>query len=180
MQKTQILPVSRLKNYDVINTNGEDLGQVQNLMLDLEQGQIAFVIVSFGGILGLSDKWFALPWELLAWSHQKKKFILNMPREVLENAPGLDKSKWPIEIDLSWLSSCYAYYRCAPYWITLNEDQTKKLAYSIWEGEGRPEGKALEHYYRAEKIITEQRPERQHPEELVSITMERGNPSRRK
>ncbi|MBI2854516.1 MAG: DUF2934 domain-containing protein [Chloroflexi bacterium] len=36
------------------------------------------------------------------------------------------------------------------------EDQVKEIAYSIWEKEGRPEGKDVEHYYRA-KAILEQR-----------------------
>lgn len=46
----------------------------------------------------------------------------------------------------------------APYWEIhlVTEEHIKKLAYSIWEREGFPEGKALEHYYRAEKMLKEQ------------------------
>ena len=157
MKMIDIVPVSRLKQYDVVNLNGEDLGQVQNFMLDIKEGRIAFVVVSFGGILGLSDRWFALPWEILSWSPQHNRFMLNMPRKVLESAQGIDKDKWPDEIDLSWLNSCYAHFGCAPYWAEpITEDQIKKVAYSIWEAEDRPGGKALEHYYRAERILKRQ------------------------
>jgi hypothetical protein len=155
MQMTNILPAHRLNYFDVVNPAGKDLGQIQEFMVDIAQGRVAFVIVSFGGILGITDKWFALPWELLKWSGERKKFILDMPREVLESAPGLNKDKWPDEINISWLESCYAHFGCTPHWEAIDEDHTKKLAYSIWEAESRPEGKALEHYYRAEKMLKE-------------------------
>jgi len=54
-------------------------------------GRIAFVVVSFEGFLGISDKWFALPWEMMSWSTDNKKFILDMSKETLEKAPGMDK-----------------------------------------------------------------------------------------
>lgn len=104
-----------------------------------------------------------------------------MPRQLLERAPGLDKSKWLNEIDLSWLVQCYAYYGCAPYWEApvVSEEHIKKLAYSIWEAEGWPEGRALEHYYRAEKILKEQEAKKLHPTEFASIKPTR-NTSRMK
>lgn len=148
-----IVPTTKLEMYDVVNPEGEDLGQVQNFMLDMANGRISFITVAFGGILGFSDKWFALPWDILVWSPDNKKFVVNMPRTVLKNAPGIDKKKWPDEVDLSWLNQCYTYYGCTPYWEEMPEEQTKKLAYNIWEGEGRPDGKDLEHYYKAEKIL---------------------------
>lgn len=172
MQTDDIIPTHRLVAYDIVNPNGEDLGQVQDFMLDMAQGRIAFMVVSFGGLLGLTDKWFAIPWEILEWSPEKKKFILNIPREILEKAPGLDKRKWPQEVDLSWLSACYAHFGCTPYWerVIVPEEDIKILAYSIWEGEGRPEGKALEHYYWAEQTLKERVALRKQPEEFISLT----------
>ena len=168
----KIVPSHRLVVYDIINPGGEDLGQVQEFMLDITNGRIAFVVVSFGGILGLTDKWFALPWELLEWVPGQRKFVLNMPREVLEQAPGIDKRKWPYEIDLSWLSACYLHYGCAPYWESpmVTEEHVKKLAYSIWESEDRPEGKSLAHYYQAEKILRQQEPTKIQPGQFLSVS----------
>jgi hypothetical protein len=81
-----------------------------------------------------------------------------MPREVLESAPGLDKKAWPEEIDLSWLKSCYDHFGCTPHWDEgdASEEHVRKLAYSIWEQDGRPEGKAVENYYRAERMLREE------------------------
>lgn len=150
----ELVLTSDLERYDVVNPEGKDLGQVQDLVLDMKQGRIALVVVSFGGTLVLSDKWFALPWDRLRWTSENKKFVMNVPREVLEKAPGLSKSKYPQELDFSWMGRCYEYYGCTPYWTEGSaEEQTKKLAYDMWEREERPEGKHLEHYYRAEKIL---------------------------
>ena len=85
-QATRFIPTSRLKRYDVINKQGQDMGQVQTFVVDMVVGRIAFVVVSFEGFLGISDKWFALPWEMMSWSTDNKKFILDMSKETLEKA----------------------------------------------------------------------------------------------
>ncbi len=95
----RFIPTVRLKQYDVVNKNGKDMGQVQTFVVDMREGLIAFVIVSFEGFLGISDKWFAMPWAALKWHPETMKFILDMPEEVLKNAPGMHKDKWMEEID---------------------------------------------------------------------------------
>ena len=114
-----MVPTSRLKQYDIVNGEGKDMGQVQNFMVDMGSGHIAYVVVSFGGTLGLSDKWFAMPFDALCWSAEHHKFTLDAPREMLEKAPTLDKNKWPdqyLEGDAGWLNDMYQFYGCKPYW----------------------------------------------------------------
>ena len=122
-KSARFVPTSRLKTYDVINNEGKDMGQVQNFVIDMYTGRVAFVMVVFGGSLGLGDKWFAMPWDVLKWHPESMKFILDMPAERLKKAPGMHKDKWLEEIDkwqekedLGWLESCYQYYSCEPYW----------------------------------------------------------------
>jgi uncharacterized protein YegP (UPF0339 family) len=90
---------NRLEWYDVVNKKGDDMGQVQTFVVDMREGLIAFALVAFGGFLGITDKWFALPWAALKWHPKTMKFILDMPEEVLKNAPGMHKDKWLEEID---------------------------------------------------------------------------------
>jgi Rieske Fe-S protein len=111
-----LISTDRLVMYDVVNPSGEDMGQTQVFLIDLCSGKVAFAVVSFEGTLGISDKWFALPAELLAWSVPQGKFVLDLPRTVLERAPGIDKNKWPKEIDLDWLARACTHYGCTPYW----------------------------------------------------------------
>ena len=61
-ESTRFIPTSRLKTYDVVNKQGQDMGQVQTFVVDMVVGRIAFVVVSFEGFLGISEKWFAMPW----------------------------------------------------------------------------------------------------------------------
>ena len=112
----RLVPSSKLKTYDVVNANGEDMGQVQNFMIDMVTGRVALVIVAFGGMLGVSDKCIAIPFERLVWKPMDMKFVLNMPRSVLEDAPGIDKDKWPEEVNADWLHGVYTRYGCSPYW----------------------------------------------------------------
>jgi uncharacterized protein YegP (UPF0339 family) len=98
-KSARFVPSIRLEQYDVVNKKGDDMGQVQTFVVDMREGLIAFALVAFGGILGITDKWFAMPWAALKWHPETMKFILDMPKEVLKEAPGMDKDKWLEEID---------------------------------------------------------------------------------
>ena len=98
-KSARFVPSIRLAQYDVVNKKGDDMGQVQTFVVDMREGLIAFALVAFGGFLGITDKWFAMPWGALKWHPETMKFILDMPEEVLKNAPGMDKDKWLEEID---------------------------------------------------------------------------------
>jgi sporulation protein YlmC with PRC-barrel domain len=154
----RFIATSKLERYDLVNERGQDLGQVQNFVVDMLTGRIAFVIVAFGGMLGISDRWFAMPWDIMTWSPDKKKFVMDMPTKILETAPGMHKEKWVEDINSDWLAKCYLHYGLAPYWDSAlsPEEQIKGLAYSIWEREGRPSGRDVDHYFRAERILSVQ------------------------
>ena len=155
-QLSRFVPTNRLERYDLVNEQGQDLGQVQNFVVDMLAGRIAFVIVAFGGFLGITDKWFAMPWEIMVWSPEKREFPVDMPKNPLETAPGMNKDKWMEELNSDWLAKCYLHYGLAPYWDSSlsSEEQIKGLAYAIWEREGRPTGRDGEHYFRAERILS--------------------------
>jgi sporulation protein YlmC with PRC-barrel domain len=155
-QLPRFVPANRVERYDLVNEQGQDLGQVQNFVIDMVAGRIAFVIVSFGGFLGISDKWFAMPWGIMTLSTEKRKFVIDMPKNVLETAPGMNKDNWAEEINSDWLAKCYLHYGLAPYWDSSSspEEQINGLAYAIWEREGRPTGRDAEHYFRAERILS--------------------------
>jgi sporulation protein YlmC with PRC-barrel domain len=101
----KVLTASTLMGNKVTNAKGEDLGTVQEIMLDLERGQVAYVVLSFGRVNWMpNDKLFAVPWGVLSLSHHDKKFILNVSKETLTSAPGFDRDKWPEVADFSWLA----------------------------------------------------------------------------
>jgi sporulation protein YlmC with PRC-barrel domain len=111
-----VLSASSLKGDKVVNQQGEDLGKIEELMIDLDRGRIAFAVLSFGGFLGMGDKLFAIPWQAFAVDPAQKRLILNTKKELLEKATGFDKSDWPNMANPTWGSSVYGYYGYKPYW----------------------------------------------------------------
>ena len=101
----KVLSASILKGDKVTNAKGEDLGTVEEIMLDLAHGRVAYVVMSFGRVNWMpNDKLFAVPWEVLTISFHDKKFILNVSKETLKSAPGFDRNKWPEVPDFGWLA----------------------------------------------------------------------------
>ncbi len=103
---------------DVKNSMGEDLGEIKEIMLDTDSGRIAYAVLSFGGLFGLGDKLFAIPWEALTLDAENHTFILDVKKEKLEQAPGFDKDNWPSteQYETGWLLEVYEYYDYPPYW----------------------------------------------------------------
>ena len=101
---------------DVRNTQGETLGSVQDFMLDLQGGRVAYVVVSHGGVLGVGDKLFAVPWGAFSLDAEKRSLILDVDKDRLKNAEGFDKSNWPNSADRSWGQQVHDYYGLSPYW----------------------------------------------------------------
>jgi sporulation protein YlmC with PRC-barrel domain len=91
----EVSRASKIIGTDVKNTKGEDLGDIKDLVLDPTSGRLAYVVVSYGGMLGMGDKLFAIPWNAVRWSTDKDYFTLNMDKEALKNAPGFDEDHWP-------------------------------------------------------------------------------------
>ena len=100
----------------VVNPQGENLGKVEEVMIDAAPGRVAYAVLSFGGVLGIGDKLFAVPWNALNYDPQQQAFIINADKRVLENAPGFDKSNWPDMSDTTLRASIYSYYKAEPYW----------------------------------------------------------------
>ena len=98
------------------NRAGEDLGKIEDLIIDPGTNRIAYAILSFGGFLGVGDKLFPVPLNALTLDTVNKTFTLNMDKERLKNAPGFDKDSYPDLTDQKWGSGVYNYYGYKPYW----------------------------------------------------------------
>jgi sporulation protein YlmC with PRC-barrel domain len=95
----------------VRNGSGDDLGKIEDIMIDVASGKVSYAVLSFGGFLGIGDKYFAVPLEAMRIDTEAKQFVLNESKERLKNAPGFDKDHWPSHSDTAWYSSVRDYYR---------------------------------------------------------------------
>jgi len=79
----------------VHNNQGERLGEIKDIMIDIISGKIDYYVIEFGGFLGIGTKYFAIPFSLLQVDPAKKIFLFNQRKETLEKAPGFDMDHWP-------------------------------------------------------------------------------------
>jgi len=111
----ELMGAATLTGDNVVNGQDETLGDIKEIMLDMRSGRVAYAVLSFGGVLGLGDKLFAVPWTALKLDTANKRFVLNTEKEKLESAPGFDKDAWPNMADSSWANDIHAYYGTEPY-----------------------------------------------------------------
>ncbi|MFT3960453.1 PRC-barrel domain-containing protein [Propionivibrio sp.] len=112
----EVMAASTLEGDEVVNGTGENLGKIKEIMIDVPSGQVAYAVLSSGGLLGIGDKLFAIPWAALTLDVERKCFILDVDAERLKMAPGFDKDHWPSMADTSWASEVHAYYGQRNYW----------------------------------------------------------------
>jgi sporulation protein YlmC with PRC-barrel domain len=115
-QQRRLLSASTLSGDKVFNPAGEDLGKIEDFMLDMESGRIVYAVLSFGGVFGVGDKLFAVPPEALSLDEDKRCFVLDANKSDLKNAPGFEKDDWPDFADRGWGTQVYSYYGRKPYW----------------------------------------------------------------
>ena len=119
-----VLAASTLAGNSVRNSGGDDLGQIDEIMIHIPSGRVAYAVLSFGGLLGIGGKLFAVPWSALKVDEDKKCFILDVDKKRLESAPGFDKDNWPDMTDTTWGSEVFTYYGATPYWEDYTERKT--------------------------------------------------------
>ena len=106
----QLMGADTLLGNDVYNTADEDFGDIKEFMIDMSTGKVAYAVLSFGGILGMGDKLFAVPWAALKLDTVNKRFTLDVKKDAMENAPGFDKDKWPAMADATWAAGVNEFY----------------------------------------------------------------------
>ncbi|MEO7063158.1 MAG: PRC-barrel domain-containing protein [Dokdonella sp.] len=92
------------------NPQHESLGDLKEIMLNTTSGKIEYAVLSFGGVLGMGSKLFAVPWSALSVDHVRKTVVLNVSKDRLKDAPGFDKDNWPNFADPAFAQTLNTYY----------------------------------------------------------------------
>jgi sporulation protein YlmC with PRC-barrel domain len=108
----------------VVNPEGEHIGKIEDIVVR-PSGEVAYAVLSFGGVMGLGDKLFAMPWTVLtssasspakteesdALNHDGKlSLVLPLDKERMKKAPGFDKNNWPVMTSPDWAKDIDSYY----------------------------------------------------------------------
>lgn len=105
-----LMGADTLLGNDVYNNEGQDLGDIREFMVDMASGRIEYAVLSFGGVLGMGDKLFAVPWSALTLDTVNERFTLNVSKDSLTDAPGFDKDHWPAMADATWAAEMRKFY----------------------------------------------------------------------
>jgi hypothetical protein len=86
---------------EVKDTSGKAAGEIEDLLMDT-RGQVAYAIVSFGGLMGVGDKLYAVPWDAVWIDRDQRTAYLDVDKNTLERAPSFPKDRWPDSSDRAW------------------------------------------------------------------------------
>lgn len=113
MFKRHVVPSREIIGKHVSNSWSEDLGIIEDVVLDLNTGCVAYAVLSFRGIMGFGAKHFAIPWKKIGMPKKGASadlFSLKMDREDLLHAPGFEPDNWPDMADSAWMEEMERHY----------------------------------------------------------------------
>ena len=92
----RLMRASQLIGKNVENSQGENLGEIKDLVIDVNNERVFYAILEFGGFLGLGEKLFAYPVRSFnQTSADTDKLVLNVDKDKLKAAPGFARDSWP-------------------------------------------------------------------------------------
>jgi sporulation protein YlmC with PRC-barrel domain len=105
-----IVKGSKIIGKSVQDMEGTKLGEIEDLAINEIGGEVRYVVLPFRGILGMSEKYYAIPWEALTLSNDRKHFVVGVKENTLKQAPRFDKEKWPDFADPAYYVTVYEFY----------------------------------------------------------------------
>lgn len=106
----ELMGANTLLGEDIYNLEGENLGEIKEIVLNMKTGGVVYAVLSFGGFLGMGNKLFAVPWRALSLDPQTGRFILRASKDELKQAPGFEKDHWPDMADPKLSREIDAFY----------------------------------------------------------------------
>jgi sporulation protein YlmC with PRC-barrel domain len=103
-----ILTASSIIGDRLVNNSGLDVGKIKDIMINIHEGNIQYVVIEFGGFMGFGEKLFAIPYSSLKLNPKDHNFVLDVDKKFLASAPGFDKDHWPStnshynDVDTHW------------------------------------------------------------------------------
>lgn len=103
-------PAEQMLGAPVRTPSDDEFGDIDEIVLNLDEDRVAYVLISHGGFLGIGEEWFAMPIEKLQWNAQEQRFTTDVDAESVEVFRGLPKSDLPARVNQSELDDFYRSY----------------------------------------------------------------------
>ena len=111
-----LIPSDRVEGTDVRRLSGEKIGRIERLMIDKTSGNVAYAVLSFGGLLGFGKKHLPVPWTTLKYDPSQSAYTVPLSDEDLAKAPSYAADKEFDWGDRSEEIKVHDYYKARPYW----------------------------------------------------------------
>ncbi|MEI6000575.1 PRC-barrel domain-containing protein [Paraburkholderia bengalensis] len=118
----EVMAAATLDGNKVISSDGEHVGKISDIMLDVRSGRVAYAVLSEGGFLGMGSNLHAIPWSALTLDTDQKVFRVDITAQRIKDEPGFDKDHWPSMADETWGTQMHQYYNRDPYWMSTSAD----------------------------------------------------------
>jgi hypothetical protein len=115
-ETAQLISADKVEGTAVYNRAGEKLGTVKNIMIHKLSGKVAYAVMSFGGFLGMGEKYHALPWGVLTYDTNMGGYVVDIDKARLEGAPVLAADETSRLEDQAYGRQLHDYYGTRPYW----------------------------------------------------------------
>ncbi|MFP4106910.1 MAG: PRC-barrel domain-containing protein [Phycisphaerae bacterium] len=106
-----LMRANKMIGMQVQNEQQKNLGNIEEIVLDAQQEKIGYAVLSFGGLMGVGDKLFAVPWDAFDVNEKKSMAILDVKKQELKDAPGFDPDNWPESGDTQWLEKSEKHWQ---------------------------------------------------------------------
>src|SRR5215471_10358709 len=88
---SRVIPAKRVNGTPVYSQGGDRLGEIDDLMIEKRSGDVVYAIMSFGGWLGIGEKYHPLPWQVLKYDTASNGYVVNLDKDSLEKAPAYSR-----------------------------------------------------------------------------------------
>jgi sporulation protein YlmC with PRC-barrel domain len=116
METSALISADKVEGTAVYNREGDKLGSIQTVMIDKVSGKVAYAVMSFGGFLGIGDRYHPLPWDVLTYDTSQGGYVVDRDRSMLEGAPTYGTSETPNWGDPGWNQQVHDYYGARRWW----------------------------------------------------------------
>lgn len=113
---TPAIRANKVIGTKVVNRAGESIGEVKDIVLDKLSNNIMFAIVSFGGFLGIAEKYHPIPWAALDYDEHAQAYVVGLTREELQAAPYDTLEALTRDRDIKYRTQAFDYYKVPRYW----------------------------------------------------------------
>ncbi|HEY6927658.1 MAG TPA: PRC-barrel domain-containing protein [Steroidobacteraceae bacterium] len=113
---TTAIRAKKVLGTKVSDTTGNKIGHIEDVILDKGTNSILFAVVSFGGFLGMGEKYHPIPWAALDYEPSEAAYVVNYTKEQLEAAPSGSIEELTRDDGLAFRDRTYDYYKTPRYW----------------------------------------------------------------